>query len=93
MGANDNNSEFKVAFDKLVADLHTQFDDIKGQFTSTNDRLTSIKQRGALRRPPLMPAPNVSVRPLPPSWRSTPRKPWRTSVEPSSSSKRNQHRH
>jgi hypothetical protein len=46
MGANDNNSEFKVAFDKLVVDLHTQFDDIKGQFTSTNDRLTSIEQRG-----------------------------------------------
>jgi hypothetical protein len=46
MGANSNNSEFKVAFDKLVADLHTQFDDIKGQFTSTNDRLTSIEQRG-----------------------------------------------
>jgi hypothetical protein len=46
MGANGNNGDFKAAFDKLVADFHMQFDDIKGQFHSINDRLTSIEQRG-----------------------------------------------
>ena len=46
MGANGNNGDIKSTFDKLVADLHTQFDDIKGQFHSINDRLTTIEQRG-----------------------------------------------
>ena len=43
MGA--NNGDFKASFDKLVADLHQQFDDIKGEFTSINNRLTTIEQR------------------------------------------------
>ena len=43
MGA--NNDDFKASFDKLVADLHQQFDDIKGEFTSINNRLTTIEQR------------------------------------------------
>ena len=46
MGANGNNGDFKATFDKLTADLHMQFDDIKGQFTSINDRFMTIEQRG-----------------------------------------------
>ena len=46
MGADDNNGDIKASFKKLVADLHTQFDDIKGQFHSINDHLTTIEQRG-----------------------------------------------
>ena len=42
MGA--NNGDFKASFDKLVADLHQQFDDIKSEFTSINNRLTTIEQ-------------------------------------------------
>jgi len=43
MGA--NNGDFKTSFDKLVADLLQQFDDIKKEFTTINNRLTTIEQR------------------------------------------------
>jgi hypothetical protein len=47
MGVNGNNGDIKPAFNKLIADLHTHFDDIKGQFHSINDRLTTIEQCGS----------------------------------------------
>ena len=46
MGADDNNGDIKASFKKLVANLHTQFNDIKGQFHSINDHLMTIEQRG-----------------------------------------------
>ena len=46
MGA--NNGDFKTSFDKLVADLHQQFDDIKSEFTSINNRMATIEQRDGL---------------------------------------------
>ena len=48
MGVDDNNGDIKATFDKLVTDLHTQFDDIKGQFHSINNRLMTIEQCGGL---------------------------------------------
>jgi hypothetical protein len=46
MGANDNNGDIMATFDKLIANLHTQFNDFKGQFNSINNCSTMIEQHG-----------------------------------------------
>ncbi|CAD6254770.1 unnamed protein product [Miscanthus lutarioriparius] len=46
MAANTNTAEMKALFDTFVADLHKQFDGVKDQFDTINNRLTTIEQGG-----------------------------------------------
>jgi predicted nucleic acid-binding Zn-ribbon protein len=94
MGANGNNGDFRTALDKLIANLHMQFDDIKGQFHSINERLMTIEQRGGPKEAAATAArAEREHKAIATKLEVDTKKAWRTQAAPSSSNKRRHHRH
>jgi hypothetical protein len=94
MGANDNNGDIKATFDKLIANLHTQFNDFKGQFNSINNCSTMIEQHGGPEEATATTDRAERERKaIATKLEVDTKKPWRMQAAPSSSNKRRHRRH